>query len=359
VRQVPKVVTRQVKIMTNPHPTYVSVVNHGAIQEPFTTLKHAQKRDTPMPIKPREESKPAVVLATKTAVAVQKIVFDANVFKVDDDVTKYLSANGYEDFVVEKSDDNEFVAKANDADDIVFAGVQSVKMENGVTGYVGKKQVAETTAKSAEPKPPVTKQERAIKYDWWDAYQSKGESVADVLEAGMSDGIPPGLDAVVGAAMTAVGNVLGGDDAAPERSTKIAGIFGELTQIVTALDVLYRGAISSEGAVEKHENVKKFVEAFKTEVTALTTQKTETAADPAVTTTQVVPPVQEPATKVADPAATVAGNAPAATVPGLTPEQITAAVASALAPVQKQLDDMKRNDGALSAGRTTEYLRKK
>ncbi|MET4190694.1 MULTISPECIES: hypothetical protein [unclassified Bradyrhizobium] len=340
MKQIATTVTRKVKVLTNPHPTFVSVVNHGAIQEPFTTLKHAQKPegDSTMPIKPIAGTAQKAT-TKKTAVAVQKIVFDASVFKDEAAVNTYLTGNGYDGFVIEKKDE-EFVAKGADTAETEFAGVRSVVMEPGVTGYVGKREVVEKVAKGADT---------VLKFDWWAAYSSKAENVSDVIEAGMVDGIPPGVQEVISASVTALSNVLGNEDG--DKATKIASICTEMGGIIVAIDTMFSAALGSE-AVEKHENVKKFIEAHKAGVTALTTITTKTEA-PVVPETPVVAPVaavvppvaaktdpvvQEPATP---PAPVVAPPAPAATIDAeALASALGAAITKANAPILETLNTL-------------------
>jgi hypothetical protein len=349
----PKTVTRKVKILTDPNPKFVSVVNHGAIQEPFTSLKHAEKGPTPMAIKPRP-SAPTIsshpVLGQKAvAVGVRKIVFAKAQYTDEASVNKYLKGEGYDGYVV-KADGETFVAEVEGNTDAMFEKVAKVAMGDGITGFVGTKVAS--TQKSA-----IKAEDTALKFDWYAAYCSKGETVADVLESGMADGVPPGVEVIFSSALTAIGNVLGGDDTT-ERATKVASICNEMGSMITAVDALFVAALASESA-QKHENVKKFIDAHNAGVTVLT----EIAAKKEPVVEPVVPAV--PAVKAVDDSQTVQVPAPVAAAPAVVavaevrpigtfdPEVFASivgkAVAAAVEPLQKEIATIKGDVAKASA----------
>lgn len=366
MKQAPKTVHRRAKVLTDPNPSFVSIVDHGAIQEPFSSLKHAEKGSI-MPIAQRSApaTKPALPINSNptlrqkaAAVTIRKMVFDKTVYKDETAVSSYLNGEGYQDsgFVV-KADGETFVAEVPGTSDDHFSSVVKVSMEDGITGYVGTKKADAPTQKKV-----VKAADTALKFDWWASYCSKGETVVAVLEAGMSDGIPPGVDVIFASALTAIGNVLGGDS--EDRSTKVAGICAEMGSMITAVDDLFAAAMASDAA-QKHDNVKKFIDEYNKGVKFLTdtTVKTEPAPAPAAvpatpvaapavpavkTEPAAVPAVQEPATPVVPVVPAPTGTINAETLAALS-GVISKAVNDAVAPLNQEIAAIKTEVGKATA----------
>ncbi len=350
MKQNPKTVTRTVKLLTNPNPSFVSVVNHGAIQEPFTSLKHAQPTEgnTAMAIRKLNAPAKKAEVAKKSSgkVGVRKLEFATSVFKTEDDVKAYLDANDYDGYEITKSD-SAFTAQAPGAtdDDFIMKNAKEVPMAAGVSGTVAFKAIVDTEAtEEGEGDPePVAKsaaQETSLKFDWWNAYTSKGETVSKVLSDGMVDGIPPGLDVVVSATMTAIGNVLSGNEG--DKAAKVATITSEFGALVVAVDTLYVAATADANA-QKHANVKKFIEGY-TPLTDVLEPVAKTDEDPKEPVKEPEPakePVKEPepAAKT-DPVQVPA--TPTAFDPAAFAAMVSKAVSDATAPLQKRLDDVQK-----------------
>lgn len=291
MKQGTKTITRQVKVLEDPKPRFVSIVSHGAIQEPFKVLKSVnQKGTSSMPIKQKPAPTTAKKSDAQTATvksAVRKLVFDKEYFADEAAVTVYLEANKFADYTITETN-KEFTAEGNGSsdDNFVAKSITEVAAEDGVTAFVGKLQVpaneggeaeetGETTEKDGTEK-PAQKTERVVKFDWYDAYYSKGQTVKDVLESGMSDGIPPGVSEIMQASAVALGNVLGTDDNGETRASSVKSIFSDAADYIVLLDSMFAEALKNAEA-QKTENVKKFVERHKTEKAAIG-KKTEAPA---------------------------------------------------------------------------------
>lgn len=336
MKQEPKVVTRKVKVLTNPNPTFVSLVKNGAIQEPFKVLKTAEKGPE-MPIQKRETT-------TKSGDgAVRKIVFDNSVYETEASVKKYLDDNGYSDYEITK-DGATFVAEGKDVkdSDFVAKSIKSVPMtaDKTVLGYVGTlAEKTETTTEKTEKTEKdakgekTQKQERVVKLSYWDMYSSDDQTVQGVIKDGMKDGVPPGCTEIIQATAYAMANVL---KAAPsDRKKMIASIGAEFGDLINATADLYDGVIAEKAV--KSDNTKKFAEGYRAEVAGIIeavekgvkpestekTEKSETPEKPAPTTktetTEKTETVQAPALDLA---------------------AITDAITKTIAPLSTQVGDL-------------------
>lgn len=339
MKQEPKVVTRKVKVLTNPNPTYVSLVKNGAIQEPFKVLKTAEKGPE-MPIQKRETT-------TKNGDgAVRKIVFDNSVYETEASVKKYLDDNGYSDYKITK-DGATFVAEGKDVkdSDFVAKSIKSVPMsaDKSILGYVGtlaekSETTTETTQKDAKGE-KTQKQERVVKLSYWDMYSSDDQTVQGVIKDGMKDGVPPGCTEIIQATAYAMANVL---KAAPaDRKKMIASIGAEFGDLINATADLYDGVIAEKAV--KTDNTKKFAEDYRAEVAGIVeavekgakpektekTEKSETTEKPAPTAKTETTEKTEKTEK------TETVQAPALDVAALTE-----AMTKAIAPLAEKVDGL-------------------
>lgn len=256
MKQMPKTVTRQVKVLRNPNPTFVSLVEHGAIQESFKVLKRANPKGQDMAIQKRDTVKKETAATPQPGV--RKIVFHNSGYENEEAVRKFLDGNNYTDYVVKAVGDT-FVAEAKDVADEQFVDgtIKTVKMvdDGSVIGYVGK--LAEQTEKAE--KQEEAQPEKAVKMDYWNMYDSNESSVSGVIKDGMSDGVPPGFNEIISATAIAIGNTL--KQAGSGRSKTISSIGGEFATMVNKTADLYEKAL--EKGAKQTDNTQKFVTQFR------------------------------------------------------------------------------------------------
>ena len=160
-----KVVKRVVRVLTDPRPNFVSLVQHGANQQPFLSVKMAKGETQAMP--------PALAQkASGPQAAIQSILFAGSEFADTEAVEKYLSDNGYEDVQVAKAD-NGFVAELAGAD--TFEGsIDEIPGDGGVTFKVGRLPESDDGAATKED---VTKAVHLFKA--WSAIVKKSSEGTD------------------------------------------------------------------------------------------------------------------------------------------------------------------------------------
>lgn len=136
---------RQVTVLKNPKPRFVSFVDHGANQEPFNVVKR-QNGDKCMPVKAKKVAKPKTSKKAETAdietsanAAVLKITFPKSTFKNAKAVEKWMDDNKWEDYQITKTAKG-FVVKSTsvDAEDLEDIREVTVDDELGVKSFVGK-----------------------------------------------------------------------------------------------------------------------------------------------------------------------------------------------------------------------------
>lgn len=143
-----------VTLLTDPDPERVSLVRHGANQEPFRLVKHADiAHDRPM------KKSPLAKGATSTDDSVdmstlQKAVFDRSEFADEAAVTNFLTERGYAEFTVKADGDTGFVVEAATADQ--FSTLSTVTVAKGVTYHVGERKTADGKEASADAPAPAS-----------------------------------------------------------------------------------------------------------------------------------------------------------------------------------------------------------
>jgi hypothetical protein len=295
---IPRKSTHTVRLLTDPEPAFVSLVSHAATQNPFTALKSVTRRGASpaptgaktMPIAQRNTTtskqapkKPAAKTVDQTKKSgIRKMVFDGGEFPSQESVLKFLMDNGYANYQITK-DGNDWTVASKGVEDDHFVSTKAVTDAiPGVTAHIGfytekGRQFAETAEKAA--KSAANADEMILKFDWYNAYISKGQTVKQVLEDGMSDGVPPGVDAVITASATAVGNILAGEDDLATKRNKIKQVGTEMSDIISAVSEVYDAALGDENA-QKSDKVKKFVEDTKKALEKLAKSEEEPAVDP-------------------------------------------------------------------------------
>lgn len=250
MKHVPQRRMKVAHLLTDPTASFVSLVDHGANQVPFSVVKMAgmQSKST------GEEGHAGTpifngleveAMAGKGDVVIQKITFDQSVFTDEEAVKAYLKKAGIEADIEDK--DGLFVVKSET--EAEAEGVQ-VDAEDGVV-YTLLKEAddadaegdAETKAAETDKTPvaksflnsDMTAEETVQKYDAWWASYSEAKDITDVLRAG-ADGLPIGIYELNDAFYTAFRNSLSDGDYTAARAA--VQEFGELAiRLAQALEV--------------------------------------------------------------------------------------------------------------------------
>lgn len=150
----PKKIKKVINLLTDPEPEFVSLVNHGANQTPFKTLKADSFEPQEQQKNPEDKSRMNAQMLQKikkaaqdNGVALQRMVFAMTEFETVDSVRKYLNDHGYEGGeIVKAEDEDHYEVIARSVDD--FISLEPVTSENGVTRYLG--DLAEVEAEEVE-----------------------------------------------------------------------------------------------------------------------------------------------------------------------------------------------------------------
>jgi hypothetical protein len=240
MKQVP---TRKIKVaaaLTDPHPLFVSLVDHGANQIPFNVVKAAgiaqteERGNAGTPPTQSEDDMPQNV-------DLRKIQFDQAVFGTEEAVRAYLTSAGIEAEV--KSEDGAYVVDTGDLDGVELVEIEA---EKGVTYFVHKS--AEEAADGEAPEEETTKGAKTHsflgdgltmadvvqKYDSYFASFSGGKNITEVLRMG-ADGLPIGIFELNDAMYTALrNNLIAGDY---DGATAVIEEFGKLVvKVAKALE---------------------------------------------------------------------------------------------------------------------------
>lgn len=253
MEHVPKKRMKVAHLLTDPKASFVSLVDHGANQTPFSVVKMAgfQSKSTGEEGQagtPTFNGLEVEAMAGKGDVVIQKITFDKSVFTDEEAVKAYLDKAGIASEIADE--DGLFVAKSEahaDADSV------DVDAEDGVTYSLvkqdedaeGGEEATETKADEAEDGtdevaksfllPDLSSQETVQKYDAWWASYSEAKDITDVLRAG-ADGLPIGIYELNDAFYTAFRNSLSDGDYTAARAAVTE--FGELAiRLAQALEV--------------------------------------------------------------------------------------------------------------------------
>lgn len=276
IGQQTKTVSRVGKVITDPQPQFVSLVNHGANQTPFkvvksehimTKQKKAEAGDTP---------------------ALQRIELSKSQFETEDSAIAYLAEHGYEGTL--SSTEDSWVAVAKEEGE--FDSLDSIDNEDGTVRFVGvlkqeeevpegetqtkaeesdepeevptedeapegeteeSPEGEETTEKEESPEgegeqaeetttdePDDLQKQVLAKYDKWDATYSNETSIAGVLEDAQWDEPFPSFHAICHAMGVALRNKLADGDTAgagevlSEFSTLANGLITQFSKLQKA-----------------------------------------------------------------------------------------------------------------------------
>lgn len=204
-------VTHVANRLTDPHPTFVSLVEHGANQTPFLVVKTEN------------------IMTPET----HKFVFKKEQFSDEAAVKTYLEKKGFAEPVIEATE-TEFTAVFKEAG--LFSETSEVVCEDGVVQIVGKlkdepaaEQKAEEPARKRAPittpapetpaVQPVAKslvfkapegadQETVKRFDSWCAYYEGQTTLAEAIAAGITSdrGAPVGFASMMNTAEAVIKN---------------------------------------------------------------------------------------------------------------------------------------------------------
>lgn len=300
MRVKPKIVVRNVKLLRDPEASYVSLVDHGAVQVPWATVKHAGNRQTKlgvkkMPVLKRPKAKPVAKTESQEAsrnLGILKITFATTEYPTQASVEKYLTDNNYDGYKIETAK-GAFIAASADLTDESFVEntVKQVAAEKGVVAHVGTLKAEDASDKTdgedtGEDNTGGESQdgESIVKFSFYDAYYSDAKSPIDVIKDGMSDGLPPGMDDIMFAVTRSIANTI--KEGGESMPATIDQIGKDMSKLVKGLAAMYAalGTEEAQKAVkalskDKQGNVVKFAERTEAEIAKATEEpKAETAA---------------------------------------------------------------------------------
>lgn len=225
--------TAKINYIYNATPQFVSIVDHGANQTPFTAVKMIHKGDSKMTI-PRTPSK--VIKEAKEAL-VQRMEFSKTIYKTEAEVVSYLSSNQWDGYTIESSNDI-FVVNNGEHAKEAFTDLKKVAVENGVEAYVG--SLAEVSDSVVVQAATDTASSVWSKVDYWGIWTSTSHELKGILEDGMTDGIAPGIDTITIAMEKVLSNILVSDNLTKaEKNTAIMELTTEYSLLVVKVSDLF------------------------------------------------------------------------------------------------------------------------
>ncbi len=275
-----KHVTRAVKLMTDPQPRFVSLVQHAATQTPFRSIKSAIPLDANVCAEEEDTD-----MAGDATPSVRSITFKKAYYATPEVVKKWLDDGGWDGFTItEKS--SYFIVEGDDTSDDMFDELKTIKMDNGIVANVGKlkddadnKLTQDQTKKSSKSKTePVTKRavsnikpapkattkatdadvvakwvsENTKKWSYWDVYSSPELDFNAVIADAMADGIPPGTGEVFEAMRVSLGNTLKTDALNNSQKRDALNLIGtQFTGIVYSMYEVFDTIAGADEATTK------------------------------------------------------------------------------------------------------------
>lgn len=298
----PTTVERVVRLLSDPFPAFVSLVSHGANQTPFRVVKNQDGQvvdKSLMTFDGSEHTRPQ----DHGGIAVQKIEFDKEQFSTEKEASIFLSARGYENFLIEDSG-NKYIAKS--AINTTFKDNVG-KIKTNVTGvdiFVGEieSEDAEQTVEKGHKESTMlvvkglSQTELVAKYDDWAASWSDSKVMAEVIASGYEDGMPPGAYDINFAYWTAVMNALKENDVNAVRTAST-----ELGEILISLHQVFTNAMSKKSGEDQMIDIMKaFAYPVTKQVEDVAPEVEAPANEPDVQETPVVEaPAEVPAEEVA------------------------------------------------------------
>lgn len=277
-------VVKTVKVMTDPNPQFVSLVQHGANQTPVTVFRSAdaagqedQANQEENEMGSNTKKQEAQLSVSRSNGSLHKLGFPSEVFPSEEAVRSYLDAQGYEGGTVTSVGDGfEVVARA--ADDFAEGSVKAIAGDDGVVRHIGVVTKSQSAAAEGDHSEPVAVKEadgdgqegvtepavaaRSVftsdnpllpastvevvkRYDSWEASWSNGQTIQEVMAAG-ADGMPVGIWELNDAFYTALRNlILAGNK---EGIAALCTEFGSV--VLRMLELLPFAAMPQELAVK-------------------------------------------------------------------------------------------------------------
>lgn len=299
----PTTVERVVRLLSDPIPAFVSLVSHGANQTPFRVVKTEDAKQVVdkslMTFDGSEHTRPK----DHGNIAVQKIEFDKEQFSTEKEASIFLSARGYEGFIIEEAG-NKYVAKS--AINTTFKdNVGKIKTNvSGVDIFVGEidEEDADQTVEKGHKESTMlvvkglSQTELVAKYDDWAASWSDSKVMAEVIASGYEDGMPPGAYDINFAYWTAVMNALKENDVEAVRTAS-----NEMGELLIALHQVFTKAMSKKSGEDQMIDIMKaFAYPVTKQVENVPPEAEAPANEPDVQETTVVEaPAEVPAEEVA------------------------------------------------------------
>jgi hypothetical protein len=132
------------------------------------------------------------------------------------------------------------------------------------------------------------------KFDGYGVYLSGGQSLAEVLKDGMTDGIPPGVGEIFQSLYKAIGNTLKSSNG--NVSAEVGAISGEFTEAVVAIHDVWK-ALLKDGDKAQKAAAKKYFASLEADLqTSATSKKSETADIEAIVAKAIAPVTDQLAT---------------------------------------------------------------
>ena len=250
-------ITKVSRLLVDPDPRFVSLVDRGANQTAFAVLKRAE-----MPVLEGENMAKKTTSKSDVKVThIHQLEFDGEVFADEEAVKAYLDENGYDYTGTIKSEDGSYIVSGEKEDAFKKGSIRSIKAANGLTIHAGTLADSEDAAKGKDEdkakkglipvstaKGDSTVAEQTVKFDDFMAYYSNGQTVDDVM-ADANDGLPPGIYEVNVAFYTALKNVLTGNDT--KRAGAVRSLAAEFGDYINKLADVFAAMLADgdeEGA---------------------------------------------------------------------------------------------------------------
>jgi len=158
MRGKPKKAYREVSKLHGATANFVSLVDAGANETPFTSIKSKKHGAKAMPMKKRAKIAAPVKKSHKTLTSkkktttpevdtetvIAKMIFDGETFESETEVSEYIAAAEWdaEDVAIVQNADGDWEARPEGTDDTSFLKLASVETEDeGVTAFVGQREI--------------------------------------------------------------------------------------------------------------------------------------------------------------------------------------------------------------------------
>lgn len=278
MRSTGRTVKRFARIMTEADTEFVSLVPHGANQQPFAYVKNEEQEIAEsLVIKNMNTNRPN----KNGNYLMQRAEFDSSKY-TEHQVSDYLDSVGFEGLYTLQVDGTKIIARSKEYDSIDADKVSVVKATKpGIELFIGpvlttqddiieksdieqkEPEVAKENETSVNTQVlDINKQELFNKFDYWAMLYSAGTTMSDVIEEGMQDGLPIGADELNAAFWRVVQNsVIEGDyskirTAAGELADIVIGILDQLEKLMGKMEKTTMADLVNKTLVKKEDGEK-------------------------------------------------------------------------------------------------------